>query len=426
MAVPVMKPPRDEASVATMAPKSAGSPNLRAGTSSSHTASASARESPSRSMLATIRSSMRSVANGPGHRQFTMMFSCANSIDSDLARPTMASRSESESTMLGCTIFTPTVVTNMMRPPPAARMCGSTARERSTSGSRISLIAVPHASRETLRKGPEAGPPVLPRKMSRPPNFCATASTEGRKVSCRARSIRTPIASEAPTARSSCTSSSSTLASRPATATFAPSAASASAEARPRPREAAVTRAHFPFSPRSMDSPKFADRLEARRLTFCRHAVKSCRQIWSDCIHDTGALRNHNRRHVGTYLAKGDIMTAHSHFIPLVYGNKILNEGSDGIGQSIDPSTGAVIAEFARAGAAEVDAAVAAAREAFDNGPWRRMRPFERGRAMQRVAALLLERRDDIARLESTDSGKPLRDAYWEVDCSDRTGRTGP
>ncbi len=113
-------------------------------------------------------------------------------------------------------------------------------------------------------------------------------------------------------------------------------------------------------------------------------------------------------------------MTAHPHFIPIVYGNKVLNEGSDGVGQSVDPSTGAVIAEFARAGAAEVEAAVAAAREAFDNGPWRRMRPFERGRVMQRIATLLLERRDAIARMESTDSGKPLRDAYWEVDCSAR------
>jgi aldehyde dehydrogenase (NAD+)/betaine-aldehyde dehydrogenase len=107
-------------------------------------------------------------------------------------------------------------------------------------------------------------------------------------------------------------------------------------------------------------------------------------------------------------------------FIPIVVGNKVLNEGSDGVGQSFDPATGVLVAEFARAGAVEVDMAVAAARQAFDNGPWRRMRPFERGRILHRIGELMLQRRDEIARKESIDSGKPLRDSYWEVDCSAR------
>lgn len=107
-------------------------------------------------------------------------------------------------------------------------------------------------------------------------------------------------------------------------------------------------------------------------------------------------------------------------YIPIVVGNKVLNEGSDGVGQSFDPATGVLVAEFARAGAVEVDMAVAAARAAFDNGPWRRMRPFERGRILHRIGELMLQRRDEIARKESIDSGKPLRDSYWEVDCSAR------
>jgi acyl-CoA reductase-like NAD-dependent aldehyde dehydrogenase len=106
--------------------------------------------------------------------------------------------------------------------------------------------------------------------------------------------------------------------------------------------------------------------------------------------------------------------------IPIVCGRQVLTEGSDGVGQTTDPATGAVIAEFARAGAHEVDLAVAAAREAFDNGPWRRMRPFERARLLHRIGELILQRRDAIARKESIDSGKPLRDAYWEVDCAAR------
>ncbi|MBN9252858.1 MAG: aldehyde dehydrogenase family protein, partial [Mesorhizobium sp.] len=84
--------------------------------------------------------------------------------------------------------------------------------------------------------------------------------------------------------------------------------------------------------------------------------------------------------------------------IPIVVGTKILSEGSDGIGQSVDPATGEVVATFARAGEAEVEMAVAAAREAFDNGPWRRMRPFERGRILHRIGELMLQKRDEIAR----------------------------
>jgi len=106
--------------------------------------------------------------------------------------------------------------------------------------------------------------------------------------------------------------------------------------------------------------------------------------------------------------------------IPIVCGNSILTEGSDGVGQSIDPATGKIIAEFARAGKTEVDMAVTAAHRAFDEGPWRRMRPFERGRILQRIGELILERREEIVQKECADSGKPRRDAYWEVDCSAR------
>lgn len=112
-------------------------------------------------------------------------------------------------------------------------------------------------------------------------------------------------------------------------------------------------------------------------------------------------------------------MSATPH-IPIVYGGKTLSEGSDGVGETYDPATGALVATFARAGQKEVDLAVAAAREAFDNGPWRKMRPFERGRILQRIGELMLQKRDEIARKESQDSGKPLRDSYWEVDCSAR------
>jgi acyl-CoA reductase-like NAD-dependent aldehyde dehydrogenase len=107
-------------------------------------------------------------------------------------------------------------------------------------------------------------------------------------------------------------------------------------------------------------------------------------------------------------------------FIPIVAGARELREGNGAPRTAYDPATGEAIAQFASAGAADVDAVVRAAREAFESGPWRKMRPFERGRILQRIGDLILKRREELARMECRDSGKPLRDAYWEVDCAAR------
>jgi acyl-CoA reductase-like NAD-dependent aldehyde dehydrogenase len=74
----------------------------------------------------------------------------------------------------------------------------------------------------------------------------------------------------------------------------------------------------------------------------------------------------------------------------------------------VDPATGEEIAQVAAAGPADVDRAVAAARDAFDNGPWSRMTPRDRGRVLWRAADLLRARATEFARLESLDVGKPL------------------
>jgi acyl-CoA reductase-like NAD-dependent aldehyde dehydrogenase len=77
---------------------------------------------------------------------------------------------------------------------------------------------------------------------------------------------------------------------------------------------------------------------------------------------------------------------------------------------TLDPSTGQVITSVPLAGETEVDAAVAAAREAFDEAsPWRRMSPLDRGRALARVARILEQHADELAELESLDNGKPLK-----------------
>ena len=74
----------------------------------------------------------------------------------------------------------------------------------------------------------------------------------------------------------------------------------------------------------------------------------------------------------------------------------------------INPSTGEEICQVAEADAADVDDAVRAARAAFDHGPWRKMAASERGRLLYRLADLIEQHGDELARLESTNSGKPL------------------
>src|SRR5215472_15714138 len=73
-----------------------------------------------------------------------------------------------------------------------------------------------------------------------------------------------------------------------------------------------------------------------------------------------------------------------------------------------DPSTGQVMAHVAEADAADVDKAVKAARKAVDEGPWPRMSPSERGRAMWQLADLIEQHAEEFATLESLDNGKPL------------------
>lgn len=74
---------------------------------------------------------------------------------------------------------------------------------------------------------------------------------------------------------------------------------------------------------------------------------------------------------------------------------------------TINPSTGEVITQVALGSAADVDRAVAAARHAFDHGPWPRMKPNERAAAIWRLGDLLLKDAAEMGRIETLDQGKP-------------------
>jgi len=72
-----------------------------------------------------------------------------------------------------------------------------------------------------------------------------------------------------------------------------------------------------------------------------------------------------------------------------------------------NPATGDVIAEVPEAEEEDVNRAVLAARRAFDDGPWPRMSPSERGRMIWKLADLLEQNLEEFAEIESLDNGKP-------------------
>ncbi|KAH7550764.1 hypothetical protein JRO89_XS13G0265200 [Xanthoceras sorbifolium] len=72
-----------------------------------------------------------------------------------------------------------------------------------------------------------------------------------------------------------------------------------------------------------------------------------------------------------------------------------------------DPRTGEVIAHIAEGDAEDINRAVAAARKAFDEGPWPKMTPYERSRILLRFADLVEKHSEELAALETWDNGKP-------------------
>ncbi|GAA2128300.1 aldehyde dehydrogenase family protein [Streptomyces synnematoformans] len=84
-------------------------------------------------------------------------------------------------------------------------------------------------------------------------------------------------------------------------------------------------------------------------------------------------------------------------------------EAADGrVFKSVAPATEEVLSEVARAGEADVDRAVAAARRAF--GPWSALPGAERGKYLFRIARIIQERSRELAVLETLDNGKPIRE----------------
>lgn len=82
---------------------------------------------------------------------------------------------------------------------------------------------------------------------------------------------------------------------------------------------------------------------------------------------------------------------------------------------STNPATLETLYEFARGTAADVDRAVDAASQAFSSRIWRRTTPTQRGHLLRRFGDLITENADELARLESQDNGKLLREMVGQL-----------
>ncbi len=92
----------------------------------------------------------------------------------------------------------------------------------------------------------------------------------------------------------------------------------------------------------------------------------------------------------------------------LFINGEFVPSASGGRFATSNPATGETLAEVAEAGREDLDRAVAAARKAFETGPWADMKPRERGRILIKAADLLFSRAEEFGRVETLDNGKPI------------------
>lgn len=94
-------------------------------------------------------------------------------------------------------------------------------------------------------------------------------------------------------------------------------------------------------------------------------------------------------------------------YTKLFIGGKFVDSISGKTFPTYDPRTGDVITHVSEGDQEDVDVAVKAARQAFDEGPWPQMTGYARGRLLFKLADLLEQHTDEIATLETLDNGKP-------------------
>jgi len=86
----------------------------------------------------------------------------------------------------------------------------------------------------------------------------------------------------------------------------------------------------------------------------------------------------------------------------------------------ICPSDGKPFARIARGGAADIDAAVKAARAAFEEGAWGRLAAVDRSRLLMKLGQKILGHHEELAQLEAQDTGKPMKQARADMTATAR------
>jgi len=99
----------------------------------------------------------------------------------------------------------------------------------------------------------------------------------------------------------------------------------------------------------------------------------------------------------------------------LLINNEWVNSISDRRFATINPTTGEVICEVSEADVQDVDKAVQAARTAFTSGEWAKISATRRGELLYRLADLIEQNIDELARLETLDNGKPLQNSLGDL-----------
>lgn len=100
---------------------------------------------------------------------------------------------------------------------------------------------------------------------------------------------------------------------------------------------------------------------------------------------------------------------------PLLIGNESRESSSGERFKVYNPATGEVLAEVAKGTVEDVNAAVTAAKQAFESGLWAKATPAKRGKLLQKLVQLMEDRMEDLVRLESLNCGKPISACRAEI-----------
>ncbi|MBA3857892.1 MAG: betaine-aldehyde dehydrogenase, partial [Cyanobacteria bacterium PR.3.49] len=80
-----------------------------------------------------------------------------------------------------------------------------------------------------------------------------------------------------------------------------------------------------------------------------------------------------------------------------------------------NPADGKTLCKVAEADKKQTEAAIKAARKAYDEGPWPRLTAMERAQFLFKLADKIDEYAEELAELETLNGGKPLREAKYDM-----------